>query len=116
MTYLSDIGADNPLKPLQVAACTYRIALGPRAGREVLSVCTVASRDEKARPAGGLCAEAHSFSLHAAIRCAAYQRMVLERLCRYITRQVIVNGGFPELATTAVGRLRLLVNDRSTEC
>ena len=31
MTYLADIGIDNPLKPLQAASCTYRIALGPRA-------------------------------------------------------------------------------------
>lgn len=28
------IGVDNPLKPLQAASCTYRIALGSRAGRK----------------------------------------------------------------------------------
>ncbi len=32
MTYLADIDPHNPLMPLQAAACTYRIALGPRAG------------------------------------------------------------------------------------
>ena len=48
---------DNPLASLQAAACTYRIALGPRAGQKVLSRRTVAGRDGKATAA--LCAEAH---------------------------------------------------------
>ena len=39
----------------------------------------------------GLCAEAHGFSLHAAVRCGAHQRTELERLCRYITRPAIAN-------------------------
>jgi len=30
MTYLADIGPDNPLNALQAAACTYRITLVPR--------------------------------------------------------------------------------------
>ena len=38
MTYLADIEPDNPLTPLQAASCTYRIALGPRAGHKVLSL------------------------------------------------------------------------------
>jgi hypothetical protein len=33
MTYLADTDADDPLASLQAASCTYRIALGPRAGR-----------------------------------------------------------------------------------
>ncbi len=32
MSYLADPDPDNPLTPLQAASCTYRIALGPRAG------------------------------------------------------------------------------------
>ena len=32
---------------LQATACTYRIALGPRAGQQVLSLRTVAGRNEK---------------------------------------------------------------------
>jgi hypothetical protein len=55
--------ADNPLASLQAASCTYRIALGPRAGQKVLSLRTVPGRDEKAT-AG---------------------------LCRYITRPAIAN-------------------------
>ncbi len=38
MTYLADMDSDDPLRALQTAACTYRIALGPRAGQEVLSL------------------------------------------------------------------------------
>jgi hypothetical protein len=89
MTYLAEIGPDNALKPLQAASCTYRIAFGPRAGQKVLSLRTAASGDEKTTPA--LCADAHGFSLHAAVRIDAHQRKVLERLCRYITRPAIAN-------------------------
>jgi len=38
-----------------------------------------------------LCANAHGFSLHAGVRCAADQRSELEHLCRYITRPAIAN-------------------------
>jgi hypothetical protein len=89
VSYLADVDADNPLASLQAAACTYRIALGPRAGQRVLSLRSVPGRQEKATSA--LCAEAHGFSLHAGVRCAADQRRELERLCRYITRPAIAN-------------------------
>ena len=62
MTYLAAIGTDNPLASLQAASCTYRIALGPRAGQKVLS-----------------------------LRTDAHQRKELERLCRNITRPAIAN-------------------------
>ena len=67
----------------------YRIALGPRAGQEVLSLRTVPGRDELAT--AGLCAQANGFSLHAGVRCGAQQRKRLERLCRTITRPAIAN-------------------------
>ena len=89
MTYIADMDADNPLASLQAASCIYRIALGPRAGQKVLSLRTVAGRDEKTR--AGLCADAHGFSLHAGVRCGAHQRNELERLCRYITRPAIAD-------------------------
>ena len=41
MTYLAEAGSDSVLAPLQAAACTYRIALGPRAGHKVLSLQTI---------------------------------------------------------------------------
>ena len=70
MTYMADIDPDDPLRSLQAASCTYRIALGPRAGQKVLSLRTVAGRDEKNTAA--LCADAHGFSLHAGVRCGAH--------------------------------------------
>jgi len=72
VTYLADRDADNPLASLQAAACTYRIALGPRAGQKVLSLRTVHGRDKKAT--AGLCADAHGFSLHARVGCGVHQR------------------------------------------
>lgn len=68
MSYLADLDPDNPLAPLQAASCTYRIALGPRAGQKVLSLRTAPGRDDKAT--AGLCAQAHGFSPHAGV-CAA---------------------------------------------
>ena len=74
------IDPDNLLAPLQAASCTWRIALGPRAGRKVLSLQYAASR---AGPiTRQLCANAHGFSLHAGVRCDAEQRQALEHLCR----------------------------------
>ena len=75
--------------PLQAASCTYRIALGPRAGQKVLSLQSVASPDKSSTP--DLCAKLHGFSLHAAVRWGNDQRKELEHLCRYITRPAIAN-------------------------
>ena len=72
------------LRPLHAAACTYRIAFGPRAGQKVLTV-QGAMRGEKDFKQT-LCADIDGFSLHAAVRCAADDRQALEQLCRYITR------------------------------
>jgi Putative transposase len=45
-----------------------------------------------ARPSAlELRANAHGFSLHAAVRWRADQRLELEQLCRYITRPAIAN-------------------------
>ena len=89
MSYLAEADSDSVLTPLQVAACTYRIALGPRAGQKVLSLQTVPSRATDSTQPG--CVNAHGFSLHAAVRCGAHQPKELERLCRTITRPAIAN-------------------------
>ena len=81
MTYLADTDLDLTLGPLRAAVCTYRIALGPRAGQKVLSLQTVPT----APPTPRLCANEQGFSLHAEVCCAAHQRKKLEHLCRYIT-------------------------------
>jgi hypothetical protein len=36
MSYLAEVDSDRVLAPLQAAACTYRIALAPRAGHKEL--------------------------------------------------------------------------------
>jgi hypothetical protein len=38
-----------------------------------------------------LCVNEQGFSLHAAVRCHANERLKLERLCRYITRPALAN-------------------------
>jgi hypothetical protein len=90
VTYLTDLDTDPALGPLQAGSCTYRIALGPRAGQKVLSL--------KGTPAlpvptgtSARCVEMQGFSLHAERRCAINQRHKLEQLCRYITRPAIAN-------------------------
>ncbi len=84
---------DNLLAPLQAAATTWRIAMGPRAGRKVLTLVGGGgephSRDRGSRDA--LCANADGFSLHAGVRCEADDRKGIEQLCRYITRPAISN-------------------------
>jgi len=69
MSYFVDMDADNALASLQAAACTYCIALGPRAGQEVLSLRTVAGQEEKNMTA--LCAVACSISAWNIARSAA---------------------------------------------
>jgi len=102
MRYLGEIDAHRALTPLQAASCTYRIALGPSAGQKVLSLQTLPGRVAQLTPA--LCANAHGFSLHAAVRCGAHQRKRLERLCRYITRPAIAN---ERLKRTGAGHIVL---------
>ena len=92
-TYMADGDADSDdartLRPLQAAACTYRIAFGPRAGQKVLTVQGAMPRDTGFEQA--LCADMNGFSLHAAVRCCADERKSLEQLCRYITRPALAN-------------------------
>ena len=88
MSYLADTDPDIVLGPLRAAACTYRITFGARAGQKVLSLQTLPT-EPPLTPVG--CVNAHGFSLHAEVCCAAHQRKKLEQLCRYITRPAIAN-------------------------
>jgi hypothetical protein len=90
--YLAEGGKreeDAALLPLQQAACTYRIAWGPRAGQKVLTLQGANPADEAAAQA--LCAQHSGFSLHAGVCCAAQDRRGLERLVRYVTRPALAN-------------------------
>jgi Putative transposase len=90
-TYLAEPDADadeaRTLRPLQVAAVTYRIAFGPRAGQKVLTLRGAMPREGTARQP--LCADIDGFSLHAAVRVESNDRKRLEQLCRYITRPAL---------------------------
>jgi hypothetical protein len=88
------------LRPLQAAACTYRIAFGPRAGQKVLTVQGAMPRDADFKQ--HLRANIDGFSLHAAVRCGADDRQALEQLCRYITRPALANVRIQTNATEQV--------------
>ena len=51
MRTLAGIHADQALTPLQAASCTYRIAMGPRAGQKVLSLQSIAGSSQSGAPA-----------------------------------------------------------------
>jgi hypothetical protein len=78
---------DSSLDHLQAASVSFRIAIGPQAGRKALSLFSVPPAEEA--PNNPLLACRAGFSLHAATVCEAHQRSRLERLCRYITRPPI---------------------------
>ncbi len=90
MSYLAEMETDAALSPLQSAACTYRIALGRRAGQKVLTLKTAPTQNVQPQDKK-YCVNAHGFSLHTGVRCAMNQRKELEHLCRYITRPAIAN-------------------------
>jgi hypothetical protein len=89
LVFMAETETDTALGPLQSAACTYRIALGPRAGQKVLTLQSIPRFE--VQPTEQRCANAQGFSLHAEVRCAMNQRHKLEQLCRYITRPAIAN-------------------------
>jgi hypothetical protein len=77
----ADNGGDSDearvLRLLQAAACTYRIAFGPRAEQKVLTIQGAMPRDADFKQR--LCADIDGFSLHAAVRCGADERHPLAR-------------------------------------
>ena len=98
----SDSDEARVLRPLQAAACTYRIAFGPRAGQKVLTVQGTMPRETDFKQ--NLCADIDGFSLHAAVRCGADDRQALEQLCRYITRPALAD---ERVQTNAAGQVVL---------
>ncbi len=103
--YLTNPDADPALAPLHAAACTSRIALGPRAGQKVLTWKDPSlrlARPEVPQPQG--CVSAQGFSLHADTGCGPHQRHTLERLCRYITRPAL---GHKRVSRTPAGEVVL---------
>ena len=81
---------DPSLVSLHCASCTYRIALGPRAGQKVLTLKTAEPQDWNIP--SDHCVSHSGFSLHANTYCAPTNRGKLKKLCRYITRPALANG------------------------
>ena len=77
---------DDPLAQLQGHSITYRIAVGPDAGRKVFTVQTLPSSDKTSDDRVG---KLGGFSLHAGVVAGADERDKLERLCRYISRPAV---------------------------
>ena len=102
---------DATLDELRSHSITYRIALGPHAGRKAFTLQTLPSTGEFE---DGL-ARANGFSLHPGVVVAADERAKLERLCRTITRPAVST---ERLSRTAQGlihyRLKTPYRERTT--
>jgi hypothetical protein len=57
MSYLAEMGTDAALTPLKLAACTYRIALGRRAGQKVLTLKTAPTQNVQPQPDKKYCVQ-----------------------------------------------------------
>ena len=86
-SYLSgDAVDDDPMSQLCGHSITYRIAVGPQAGRKVFTLQTLPACDEPLDDGVG---KVGGFSLHAGVAARADERKKLERLCRYISRPAV---------------------------
>jgi hypothetical protein len=68
-------------------ATTYRIAVGPQAGRKVFTLQTLPAcePDDYTDSVG----QVFGFSLHAGVAASSDERKKLERLCRYVSRPAV---------------------------
>jgi len=89
------------LDALGAASIQYRIAVGPHAGRQVLTLklAPAAATSSVSKP---FTVARDGFSLNAAVACAAHQRERVERLCRYITRPALA---LERLSTNGAGQV-----------
>jgi hypothetical protein len=93
---------DDPMAQLRGSSITYRIAVGPQAGRKVFTLQTLPAGDPD-DPCGNTVAKVAGFSLHAGVAAKAYQHKKLERLCRYISRPAVSE---QRLSLTSGGNIR----------
>jgi hypothetical protein len=89
------------MEALLAHSITYRIAVGPRAGRKVFTLQSLPAGDEGSGAAAGKVVG--GFSLHAGVAARADERDKLERLCRYISRPAVSQA---RLSLTAGGNVR----------
>ena len=84
----SDAVDEEPMNPLLGHSITYRIAVGPQAGRNVFTLQTMPACDPEER-FGDAPSNVAVFSLHAGVAARAHERRMLGRLCRYISRSAV---------------------------
>ncbi|HCI2555410.1 TPA: IS91 family transposase, partial [Pseudomonas aeruginosa] len=77
---------EDPMSSVLGHSITYRIAVGPNAGRKVMTLQTLPAEDPSFGDGIG---QVGGFSLHAGVAARADQRDKLERLCRYISRPAV---------------------------
>jgi hypothetical protein len=88
-SYLAgDAADDNSMNQLLGYSITYRIAVGPQAGRKVFTLQTLPACEPE-DPFGDTVGKVAGFSLHAGVAARADERKKLERLCRYISRPAV---------------------------
>jgi len=101
-SYLTtDAIPEDPMNRLLGHSITYRLAVGPQAGRKVFTLQTLPAcePDDYADSAG----KVSGFSLHAGVSARADGRKKLERLCRYISRPAVSER---RLSLTSNGNIR----------
>jgi len=102
-SYLSvDAVDDEPMSQLCGHSITYRIAVGPQAGRKVFPLQTLPVCDPEDQ-FGDTVGKVAGFSLHAGVAAKAHERNKLERLCRYISRPAVSE---KRLSLTPNGNIR----------
>jgi len=100
-SYLAGDGLQaGPMEQLLGSSITYRIAIGPKQGRKVLTLQTLPTCE---RPFDNGVGKVTGFSLHAGVAARADQRQKLERLCRYISRPAVAE---QRLSLTPNGNVR----------
>jgi hypothetical protein len=88
-SYLAaDVVDEDPINQLLGSSITYRIAVGPQAGRKVFTPQTLPACDPEDQ-FGDAVGKVSGFSLHAGVAAKADERKKLERLCRYIARSAV---------------------------
>ena len=82
------VSGEDPSTHLLGSSITYRIAVGPRQGRKVMTLQALPNcRDGPFTTRAGNVA---GFSMHAGVAAQANEGAKLERLCRYITRLAVL--------------------------
>ena len=87
----SDAVDEDAMSSLLRHSITYRIAVGPQAGRKVFTLQTLPACDPEDQL--GDTGKVAGFSLHAGVVARADERQKLGRLCRYISRRRCLRSG-----------------------